>query len=68
MFSDEGSKYMDKHSPGSQILFQVPVSRLKSYGDCAFSAAAPTLWNRLPANIRIASSFENFKSLLKTPI
>ena len=29
----------------SQILLQVPVSRLKSYGDCAFSVAAPTLWN-----------------------
>jgi len=27
----------------SQILLQVPVSRLKSYGDCAFSVAAPTL-------------------------
>jgi len=36
----------------SQILLQVPVSRLKSYGDCAFSIAPPTLWNKLPANIR----------------
>jgi len=27
----------------SQILLLVPVSRLKSYGDCAFSVAAPTL-------------------------
>ena len=25
----------------SQILLQVPVSRLKSYGDSAFSVAAP---------------------------
>ena len=25
----------------SQIPLQVPVSRLKSYGDCAFSVAAP---------------------------
>ena len=32
----------------SQILLQVPVSRLKSYGDCAFSVAAPTLWIQLP--------------------
>ena len=40
----------------SQILLQVPVSQLKSYGDCAFSVAAPTLWNMLPANIRNASS------------
>jgi len=44
----------------SQILFQVPVSRLKSYGDCAFSVAVPTLWNMLPAGIRNASSFEIF--------
>ena len=43
----------------SQILLQVPVSLLKSYGDCAFSVAAPTLWNRLPANIRNASSLGN---------
>ena len=33
-------------------------------GDCAFSVAAPTLWNRLPANIRNALSLGNFKSLL----
>ncbi|KAK2146497.1 hypothetical protein LSH36_604g02000 [Paralvinella palmiformis] len=41
----------------SQILLQVPVSRLKSYGDCAFNVAALTLWNRLPVDIRNASSF-----------
>ena len=50
----------------SQILLQVPVPRLKSYGDCAFSVAAPNLWNKLPANIRNSSSLGNFKSLLKT--
>ena len=27
----------------SQILLQLPVSRLKLFGDCAFSVAAPTL-------------------------
>ena len=43
----------------SQILLQVPLSRLKSYGDCAFSVAAPAFWNRLPANIRNASSLGN---------
>ena len=50
----------------SQILLQVPVSWLKSYGDCAFSVAAPTLWNKLQANIRNALSLENFLSVLKT--
>jgi len=49
----------------SQILLQVPVSRLKSYGDCAFSVAAAILWNKLPANIRNASSLENFNPFQK---
>ena len=48
------------------MLLHVPMSRLKSYGDCAFGVAAPTLWNRLPANIRNVLSLEKFKSLLKT--
>ena len=59
-------KSIRKLKTSSQILQQVPVSRLKSYGDCAFIVAAPTLWNKLPANIRKVSSFGNFKSLLKT--
>ena len=44
----------------SQILLQVPLSRLKSYGDCAYGVAAPTLWNTLLADIRNVSSFEMF--------
>ena len=55
-----------KFRSSSQILLQVPVSRLKSYSDFAFSLAAPTLWNRLPADIRNTSSLENFKSLLNS--
>ena len=42
------------------------MSRLRSYGDGAFSVSAPTLWNRLPADIRNASSLEHLKSVLKT--
>ena len=42
----------------SQILLQVLVSRLKSYGNGAFSVAAPTLWNRLPANIQMRRLLE----------
>ena len=37
----------------------------KSYVDCVFSVADPTLWNRLPPDIRNASSLENVKSVLK---
>ena len=55
-----------KHRSPSQMQLQMSVSRLRSYGDCAFSVAAPTLWNRLPADIRNASSLGNYKSGLKT--
>jgi len=54
---------------GSQKLrtiMQVPVSPLKSYGDCVFNVADLTLWNRFLADIRNTASVENFKSVLKT--
>ena len=51
----------DKH------LLTVPrtSSTLK---DCAFSVAAPTLWNSLPLDIRCCDSLQSFKTLLKTHI
>ena len=36
------------------------VSTQVIYGDFTFSIAAPTLWNRLPTDIRNASSLEQF--------
>jgi len=62
------SKSFPKLRSSSQILLQVLVSRLKSYGDCEFSIEAPTLWNRLLADIRNSSPFVNFKSVLKTSV
>ena len=50
----------------NQLLLHVPVSCLKSYGDCAFCVVGPMLWNRLPEQIRKSFSLENFKSSLKT--
>jgi len=55
-----------KHRSYSQILFQLPVSKLKKQGDIMFCVAAPTLWNKLPTGIRYASFLENVKSVLKT--
>ena len=43
----------------------VPQSKTR-YGNCSFSVAAPTLWNRLPKAIRSAETLDEFKSLLKT--
>ena len=60
-------KSSPKLRSSSQILLQVPVSWLKSYGDCAFGVAAPTLWNRWPADIRNALFLEKKKlAALKT--
>ena len=50
----------------SKCLLKVTISNLKSYGDRAFSVAAPKLWNQLPLNIRLSSSVVRFKSSLKT--
>ena len=47
-------------------LLKIQKSRLKSYGDRAFSVAGPALWNSLPDNLRLCSSLDTFKRLLKT--
>ena len=50
----------------SQAFLDIPKTNLKSYGDRAFCAVAPTLWNKLPANMRHLKSLEPFKKELKT--
>ncbi|XP_010775187.1 arginine-glutamic acid dipeptide repeats protein-like [Notothenia coriiceps] len=47
-------------------LLSIPRSRPRTVGDRAFSLAAPTLWNALPAEIQNAASLEIFKSSMKT--
>ena len=49
-----------------QSLLKEKKSRLKSYGDSAFSVAVPRLWSSLPANLRDCKSVERFKHTLKT--
>ena len=39
---------------------------LKRFGDRAFCAYAPRLWNELLDNIKAADSVQNFKTQLKT--
>ena len=46
--------------------FTVNRSRLKTYGDRAFSIAGPKLWNDLPLEIRKCASVATFKQSLKT--
>ena len=47
-------------------LLQIPLTNQKRFGDRAFCAYAPRLWNELPDNIKAADSVQNFKKQLKT--
>ena len=47
-------------------LLSTPSFRTKFYGSRAFSVAAPSLWNALPASLRAAPSLACFKTGLKT--
>ena len=51
-----------------QKLLAVPKSRLKTYGDRAFSVAVPKLWNELPLDLRSLVTFNLFKKHLKTDL
>ena len=50
----------------SQNQLVVPRSSTTTYGDSAFSIAAPKLWNSLPVNLRETISIHLFKSKVKT--
>ncbi len=72
----EGPDYLHDllsvHTPGralrsaNQNILVVPRTRLRTYGDRAFSVAAPKLWNNLPLQLRRAPSTTTFKRQLKT--
>ena len=48
------------------LVLDVPKSRTKTFGDRAFSVAAPRLWNELPVHLRSTWTLEKFKQDLKT--
>ena len=48
------------------LLLNIPKTRLKTFGDKAFSVVAAREWNNLPLSIRSSNSIIHFKSLLKT--
>ena len=51
----------------SELLLAPPFTKTeKTLGDKAFTAAAPSTWNKLPSEIRDEDNFERFKSKLKT--
>ena len=64
LLSIRASTYCSRSS--SQLVLDVPRSRMKSRGDRAFCVAGPVLWNNLPVHVRSAQTLEHFKSMLKT--
>jgi len=50
----------------SHIMLQIPKTTTVRYGDCAFSAYGPKIWNILPLHIWQSDTISCFKSLLKT--
>ena len=46
-------------------LLVTPRSRLKFYGDHAFSVSAPKLWNNLPEHLKCSLNLTSLKSNLK---
>ncbi len=50
----------------THIILASPRTRLRTYGDRAFSAAGPAVWNSLPPELRAAPSCCTFKTQLKT--
>ena len=53
-------RFSNKHS------LDKPIAKLKTYGDRAYSVAAPKLSNKLPLDIRLSSAVTVFKTNLKT--
>ena len=65
------SELLNQYNPpralrsANKNLLIVPKTLNKTYGDRAFYAAAPKLWNNLPQVIRDCNSITSFKSNLK---
>lgn len=57
-----------KHTIGYMVL-SIPVHLhwlWTGYGQCAFSYAAPSLWNALPTALRETDTLDQFKRTLKS--
>ena len=56
----------DERTRGAkEIRLYQPTSK-KAIGTCAFQVAAPELWNKQPAKVRMSTSLASYKTQLKT--
>ena len=66
------SELLEHYKPTTTVVLRsegrldLPKSNLVSYGDRAFSIAAPAEWNKLPSDFKDCTSYGLFKSKLKT--
>ena len=57
--------HLRRRRPSYLLAPPLEITR-KTTGVRYFASTAPTLWNALPANLRIEKNFYNFKEALKT--
>ena len=62
LFSADSVKHLRSNNANK---LKVPRIRTK-FGARALSVSGPTLWNLLPANLRVAKNISSFRKLLKT--
>ena len=62
LFSADSVKHLRSNNTNK---LKVPRIRTK-FGARAFSVSGPTLWNLLPAQLRVAKNLSSFRKLLKT--
>ena len=57
---------MIKYSNATHVSSLYEPATLSKYGDRAFSKAGPSLWNKLPDDVKSCLNLESFKICLKT--
>ena len=66
LISVKEQKRENMRSNGMAILLNITIVKQKKFAARSFRHVAPTLWNRLPTNIRSTNVLDKFKQLVKT--
>lgn len=54
-----------RSSETSELCYNVPFNKRKTFSNRSFSTAGPTLWNSLPLNVKQSGSLDEFKAKLE---
>ena len=65
LISVKEQKKENMRSKSMGVLLNIPTVKQTTFAARSFRHVAPTLWNRLPTNIRCTNSPDKFKGLLK---